>query len=206
MSEKLQKLKKEKQTAIINAAVLEFSKAGFQNASTNAIVKHAEISKGSLFQYFSDKRELYFFILDYSLDRNYEYVAAHFEKFKTHDFLSRIELYIDLQIEFAIKFPHEFQIFLHSLVDDTHSFNGDLIKHVQKRAEQRNLAEVLIGKDDTKMLFEKERIFQLLQYFFNGLKFEVMISNAPDSADFLKKLKIASKDFFELLRKGIYLK
>jgi len=57
-------LSKEKQSKIINAAIDEFSKEVYQEASINQIVKKGEISRGSFYQYFDDKDDLYFYILE----------------------------------------------------------------------------------------------------------------------------------------------
>jgi len=57
-------LEVEKQHRIIRAAITEFAQNTYVNASTNRIVKECSISKGSLFKYFIDKEDLYFFILD----------------------------------------------------------------------------------------------------------------------------------------------
>lgn len=46
----------------------EFSQKGFEKASTNEIVKSAGISKGLLFHYFHNKKELFLFLYNYSLD------------------------------------------------------------------------------------------------------------------------------------------
>ena len=59
-------LKPEKRERIINAALKEFAKNGYDKASTNEIVKESGISKGSLFNYFISKKELYLFLLDYA--------------------------------------------------------------------------------------------------------------------------------------------
>ncbi|MGI6412409.1 MAG: FtsX-like permease family protein [Syntrophomonadaceae bacterium] len=48
-------LEKDKQERIINAALKEFARSGYERASTNVIIKEAEISKGSLFNYFNSK-------------------------------------------------------------------------------------------------------------------------------------------------------
>ncbi|MFD2507517.1 TetR/AcrR family transcriptional regulator [Halalkalibacter alkalisediminis] len=54
----------EKQERIINAAIKEFVKSGFERASTNEIVREAGISKGSLFNYFNNKKDLYTFLIE----------------------------------------------------------------------------------------------------------------------------------------------
>ena len=50
MNDKFFDLKKEKQDRIINASLKIFALNGYSRASTDEIVKEAEISKGLLFQ------------------------------------------------------------------------------------------------------------------------------------------------------------
>ncbi|WP_194201616.1 TetR/AcrR family transcriptional regulator [Metabacillus mangrovi] len=57
-------LNAEKQERIINGAMKEFVLRGFEKASTNEIVKEAQISKGSLFHYFNNKKDLYLFLIE----------------------------------------------------------------------------------------------------------------------------------------------
>ena len=68
MSSKFLSLNPEKQERILNAALKEFSQKGYENASTNEIVKSAGISKGLLFHYFSNKKELYLFLYNHFVD------------------------------------------------------------------------------------------------------------------------------------------
>ena len=65
---KFENLKMEKQNTIINSALKEFARNGFDNASTDEIVKEAEISKGSLFNYFNSKKNLYIYLFDFSVE------------------------------------------------------------------------------------------------------------------------------------------
>lgn len=58
-------LEPEKRERIINAALKEFAQNGYEKASTNEIVREAKISKGSLFNYFNSKKELYLFLFEY---------------------------------------------------------------------------------------------------------------------------------------------
>ena len=58
-----------KKDHIIRAAVEEFSKALYQEISINHLIKCMEIPTGSFYQYFDDKRDLYFYILSHYLDQ-----------------------------------------------------------------------------------------------------------------------------------------
>ena len=48
----------------MNAAVEEFAENGLENASTNRIVKNSGIAKGSFYQYFEDKQDVFMHMLD----------------------------------------------------------------------------------------------------------------------------------------------
>jgi len=51
--------KSDKRNRIINAALIVFSKDGFQYSKIEDIAKAAEIGKGTLYEYFSSKEELF---------------------------------------------------------------------------------------------------------------------------------------------------
>jgi AcrR family transcriptional regulator len=64
MSLAFENLSKEKKQKIIAACLEEFTSQGYKNASTNNIVKKAEISKGAIFHYFGSKKNLYIYMVD----------------------------------------------------------------------------------------------------------------------------------------------
>src|SRR5262245_3856745 len=68
MTSKFLALEPARRAPILNAALKEFAHKGFDDASTNEIVKEAGISKGLLFHYFNTKKELFLFLFDYSLE------------------------------------------------------------------------------------------------------------------------------------------
>ncbi len=56
-------LPQEKRDTILHAAVEEFANYGLENASTNRIVKNSGIAKGSFYQYFEDKQDVFTYML-----------------------------------------------------------------------------------------------------------------------------------------------
>ncbi len=56
-------LPEEKRNVIINAAIDEFAEYGLENASTNRIVANSGIAKGSFYQYFEDKQDVFMYLL-----------------------------------------------------------------------------------------------------------------------------------------------
>lgn len=64
-----------RRAAVITAAEAEFGAHGYSRGSLNVIARRAGVAKGSLFQYFADKRDLYAFIADVASQR----VRSHME-------------------------------------------------------------------------------------------------------------------------------
>jgi AcrR family transcriptional regulator len=56
-------LPEEKRKFIVDAAIEEFAECGLENASTNRIVANSGISKGSFYQYFEDKQDVFMYLL-----------------------------------------------------------------------------------------------------------------------------------------------
>jgi len=65
-----------RRAAVIDAAEAEFGAHGFSRGSLNVIARRAGVAKGSLFQYFADKRDLYAFIADVGSQRVRAYMET----------------------------------------------------------------------------------------------------------------------------------
>lgn len=68
MYETFEKLRADKKEQIIQVCLEEFVENGYRNASTNTIVKRLGISKGVLFLYFKNKRNLYLYLVEYVME------------------------------------------------------------------------------------------------------------------------------------------
>ena len=62
------RLRDEKQDAILRAAVHEFAKSGFTRTKISDVAQNAGISKGSVFQYFENKKELFIHCAKWGLE------------------------------------------------------------------------------------------------------------------------------------------
>ena len=68
------RLPDEKRQRLLDAAWEEFSRASFADASINRIIQSARIPRGSFYQYFTDKTELFWYLLE----GMHEYFAGMF--------------------------------------------------------------------------------------------------------------------------------
>ncbi len=100
-------LKPEKQERILNAALKEFAKKGYKNAMTDEIAKEANISKGALFQYFTNKKALFLFLYDHTLDI---VMREYFQKINMDekDILKRLKQILFIEFTLLKKYPDLF--------------------------------------------------------------------------------------------------
>lgn len=59
---------------LINAALDEFMENSFDNASLNNILKNAKLSKGTFYYHFSDKKDLYLYIVELVAEEKKKYL------------------------------------------------------------------------------------------------------------------------------------
>jgi TetR/AcrR family transcriptional regulator len=111
MSSKFLSLNQEKQERILNAALKEFAQKGYENASTNAIVKSAEISKGLLFHYFNNKKELYLFLYNHFVEVLMEEFFNELD-FSERDIFERLKSLMILKSKLMVRHPEVFDFMM----------------------------------------------------------------------------------------------
>jgi len=62
------RLDEDKRERVIRAAIDEFRKNGFENAKVGAIAQNSSIANGSIYQYFDDKRELFVYCVNWTVE------------------------------------------------------------------------------------------------------------------------------------------
>jgi len=112
-------LPEEKRLNIINISLKEFANNSYDKASLSQIVHNAGIAKGSMYQYFADKQELYTYLVHFTSERKLSYVSAALPSGQDDFF----QLYKDI-IFTAARFDLEYPLyssFLYSVGKDTHN-------------------------------------------------------------------------------------
>lgn len=115
----------EKQHRIINACIKEFSEKGYSNASTNEIIKNAQISKGLLFHYFKNKKYLFLFIYDYSVNALMKDFYEKIDMDET-DFFKKIIQTVLIKIELISKYPNILKFLEICYTEDSSEIKSDL--------------------------------------------------------------------------------
>lgn len=98
-------LPEEKRKAFIQIALDEFAKNDYNSASVSKIVEKAGIAKGSLYQYFDDKQELFLYLLDVSNQEMMTFIQQSAPSDPAADFFETLRWQMSATVQAAIKFP-----------------------------------------------------------------------------------------------------
>jgi AcrR family transcriptional regulator len=98
-------LPEEKQNTIISAAIEEFAEYGLENASTNRIVANSGISKGSFYQYFEDKQDVFMYLLTVLEKEKVEYFMGKHPPSTNMDTFGYFRWMIKAGMEFNTSHP-----------------------------------------------------------------------------------------------------
>jgi AcrR family transcriptional regulator len=97
-----------RRAAVIDAAEAEFGAHGFSNGSLNVIARRAGVAKGSLFQYFADKRDLYAYIADVASQRVRAFVEATIRELDpSRSFFEFLTDLLDAWVAYYAEHPRE---------------------------------------------------------------------------------------------------
>ena len=110
-------LTEEKRKKIIKAALDEFASKGFRESSINTIVQNAMIPKGSFYQYFEDKKDLFKHICSLAAAEKFKYLEKLMPEAGESDFFDLLREMIAQGIRFGKDHP-EYYCISNELLND----------------------------------------------------------------------------------------
>ncbi|MBD8070050.1 TetR/AcrR family transcriptional regulator [Bacillus sp. PS06] len=195
-------LKPEKQERIINAALKEFVQSGFDKASTNEIVKEAQISKGSLFNYFHNKKQLYFYLIDYGM-KVVEIIFEHIDLTET-DLFVRLEKLGFEKLQIQRKYPQVFDFLTSLYQEESDEVKADIQGRIQL-IQKEGFARIYENIDYTKFRddIDIQKAIEILtwtMYAFGEKAIKQLISFDKVGEEYLKEWE----SYSQILKSSFY--
>lgn len=188
-------LNEDKKKKIFDAAVKEFSIRRFSDASINQIIKTAGISRGSFYQYFDGKEDLYLYVVkEISRDKWDALKQAGVEDMEA-DFFDTIREKIVALFELGKGNPDYAQIVLLQEMDDNEfirKLRGDSTKRwkdIIERDKERGLIKPEIDAD---VMIDMFYNFVLLNYYRVGLDEEKYLATLDNAIKIMREGVIAN--------------
>lgn len=183
MSERFQELSEEKQLSILRAATEVFAKYDYKKASTELIASKAGVSKGLLFYYFHNKKDLYLTVYEYVRQVITEEVTDA-RLFEITDFFELITYATMKKVRLMADNPYIVEFSVRSFYSDKEEISDDLKMKTTKGIDE-NYRQYFQNIDFYKF---KENvnpfeIFKMMYWLTDGYIHERQMNNEPLSLE-----------------------
>lgn len=205
---KFESLQEDRKMRIIDVCIEEFAQNGYENASTNSIVKKAEISKGILFHYFGNKKNLYLFIVDYIVS----FLTEKFfemDESPPEDIFEKIMNAGLVKLKIAYEYPMMYKIVFEAFTQTHKNVKNEILGRYDRLYKEvmpmflKNLDMSRFRKD-----IDKGKAVELIMFALEGVgnKYMKMLKDRPyDSVPTeMESIIQEYKEYIKILKVGIY--
>ncbi len=196
---------------IFRIALEEFADYGFSQASTNRICKEAKISKGSMFQYFENKDDLFIYVVRKALKEITRMYKR--ENIVYNDSMELKEIFISAcqqMIRFYETLPKHYHLYLRVNYEVDYPEFKMLRRYLNRHVTAVTTAFLKIGKakgvidknirSDLALFFINTMLFRLVEIFFiPGLDPSLSFNKEPDANERIAILD----DVYKMLINGM---
>ncbi|BCB03632.1 TetR family transcriptional regulator [Bacillus sp. KH172YL63] len=159
----------EKKERIIKAATGVFAKNGYQNASTNEIVKEAKVSKGILFHYFKSKKDLYVSLYEHLSSMLTEKIYERVD-WENHDIFETIRAITLIKFELFSVYPDLIDFLKGGFLEDSPEVKDD-IENIKNKMIENSFTKLFSSMDTSKFKegLNVKRSVQIIYWTFEGI-------------------------------------
>jgi AcrR family transcriptional regulator len=201
-----EKLSPDRQQEIIKVCMDEFSEHGYRNTSTNSIVRRLGMAKGSLFNYFGSKEQLYLYLLHRVGKEMLQLMESRYRDMPA-DICERLHRLVETSLEYCQSRPEMYRFFLQFAESGEVELQRKYTGTFSPEEQTRIFYNLFQNVDTSRFRFDAERTFLLVRWLFAGLKMDLINElNLSRDASHLKEKLLAKLDLaLEALRVGIYI-
>ncbi|NJN22682.1 MAG: TetR/AcrR family transcriptional regulator [Leptolyngbya sp. RL_3_1] len=119
-----------KRQKIIDLAIAEFASRDYDSASISNVVKQAKIAKGSFYQYFADKKDLYLYLVELAMQQKIAFLKAAHPPQPQMGFFPHLRWLFSASTQFDLSHPALSQIVNRAMYGDV-PFREDVLQRTQ---------------------------------------------------------------------------
>ena len=154
-------LKEDKKEKIEKALIKEFSRNSFEKASISNIILEANIPRGSFYQYFEDKEDAIYYIIDKYLEKEKNKIYQYLLKNKGDIFETAVNIYEDMA---KITERDENERLFKNILQEVKKNNINIFGECKEMLRSKRTIEKMINKEELKIENDDD-----LQYFLRIL-------------------------------------
>ena len=183
-----EQIPEEKQKRVLREAARLFAERGFSATDVAELAKRAGVSKGSLYNYFENKEDLYLHVCEDGLARSRRAVYGGMDK--DWDIYRQVEHMFRQGVRFALKSPEYVRLYLTASAPGKEQFRAKLTLDVEKHTSDHLKKHIRLAQEQG--IVRSDLDPRLGAFFINSLYIIVVASIV--SKHFQNRLK----EYFEI--------
>lgn len=195
-------LPEDKRTLICDIAIDEFAEYPFDQASINRIVAKSGIAKGSFYQYFENKNDLFLYLMGLIAEEKINYMSPMLSNPEEHDIFTLLREFFVSGIQFAFEHPR------YAAIGDRILGNREERIYEELKGEllptSYSLFEPLIEQAIARGEIRENIDIKVLNYYINSMNVIIVeyVSESHPGAVFESMIETADI-FIDILKSGI---
>ncbi len=193
----------EKRERIESSAIKEFRDFYFDASSINRIVEEAGIAKGSFYQYFEDKKDLYKHVMNIIIQKKMEYMTPTLMNPMGLDIFSLIKEMYASGLSFAFHNPDLLEISNKLLSDPNHDMYKELVEENKEKSDQVFLQLLKMAEERGEIRSGLD--LSLVAYLLTSLNISVSdyYMRRNDTKTYSKDMLDVVESFLDVVKYGI---
>lgn len=193
-------LPKDKKNRIIDAILDELGLHTYEHINIQNIIKNAEISRGSFYQYFKDKDDLFSFFYDYTIKIKFKYWDNILSPSLDMPFLERLKSIYLRGYKYSVDHPKLIKVGYR--ISESQSFRND--EKYKKGIEMAiDLYEAFIITDQEKGYIRKDIDSRLLASFITEFLQKITLDELLNESFNFKTIEAKVNQLIDIIEKGI---
>lgn len=159
------------QSRVYQAALDEFARADFAAASLNQIIENAGISKGSMYHYFQNKEDLYFYILERAMTDKAAYLKQAMHNLdrpmESLNLFEKIHIMMQASIHFARAYPRYHRMNTHLQNMPTSPLKERVWDHFNRGFDDfiKDMVNQSVEAGELNAYFDSSFVIRILRFF-----------------------------------------
>ncbi len=188
-----------KRQKFIEAALKEFSDCPYEKASISRLVENLRIAKGSVYQYFENKKDVYLYLITYASKQKQAYIQERLAS-SPENFFDWFETIHKLGLQFEAVFPH-ISRFLYNAFQERHADDlGDL--HLVVLKQSTDYFEKLIKAAQAKGNIKSDVQASLLAFLLSQWSYGVQDFSQISASDIQEKEQLTA-NLLRIIKYGV---
>jgi len=203
MKETFFRLSEQKQQNLLDASIKEFSQYSYESASINRIIAIANISKGGLFKYIENKRDLYLYTIEQVLTEVVEYQCEMID-YSSSCYFERLKSLIRSGFEFYKKDTDKYKMEFLAYTDFSSPCYNDVIQ-IRQDLIMRYQSRMLENIEWDKYIYTKDEILKVSEYMIGGynIRFASNMKEINNITELEKRTFMELELIFKVIKTGV---